>query len=370
MSISRVPFLDPGAGYEELQRELDEAYHRVMDSGRYILGEEVAAFEQEFADSARAPHAVGFGNGLDALTAALVAAGIGPGDEVIVPAQTFIASWLAVSRVGALPVPAEVDEATVTLDTDAVAATIGPRTAAIMPVHLYGHPADMDRLSALARVHGLFMLEDAAQAHGATVNGHPVGSLGDAAAFSFYPSKNLGAFGDAGALTCGTRTLADAARRWANYGSEERYVHDSLGVNSRLDPLQAAFLRVKLRSLDEWNRRRIDVANTYLRELEHVPGLSLPAVRPGVTHVWHLFCVRHAKRDALAAHLFAHGVETLIHYPTPPHLTRAYEPLRLPAGSYPVAERVAATSLSLPIGPHLDQAATARVIEAVASFRA
>jgi dTDP-3-amino-3,4,6-trideoxy-alpha-D-glucose transaminase len=365
----RVPFFDPGAGYRQLRDEIDAAYRRVMDSGWYILGEEVGAFERELAAACEAPHAVGFGNGLDALTAALAAAGIGPGDEVIVPAQTFIASWLAVSRVGATPVPVDVDPDFVTIDPGAVGPAIGPRTVALMPVHLYGLPADMHRVSTLARSHGLFILEDAAQAHGATVDGHPVGSLGDAAAFSFYPSKNLGAFGDAGALACGSADLSAAARRWGNYGSERRYVHDSRGVNSRLDPLQAAFLRVKLKWLSQWNERRSDIASVYRHALAQLPDLRLPAVAPSTTHVWHVFCIRHPERDRLAAHLASQGVETLIHYPTPPHLTRAYADLKLPRGSYPVAEEIAATSLSLPIGPHMGDADVTRVVEAVAGFQ-
>jgi dTDP-4-amino-4,6-dideoxygalactose transaminase len=365
---ARVPFLDPRAGYRELESELDAAYQRVMGSGSYILGAELEAFEAEFAEACGSPHAVGVGNGLEALKLVMRAAGIGPGDEVVVPAQTFIASWLAATEIGATPVPADVDEATLTMDPAAVRAAIGPRTAALMPVHLYGQPADMDPLMELARQHGLFMLEDAAQAHGARLDGRAIGSLGDAAGFSFYPAKNLGAFGDGGAVTCGSSELADSVRRLRNYGSSVRYIHDEVGGNSRLDPLQAAFLRTKLRYLDRWNDRRSELADRYLQNLAGIPGLILPRVRDGARHVWHIFCIRHPERDQLAEHLDAAGVDTLIHYPVVPYLSGAYATLGFKQGAFPVAEQAAATCLSLPIGPHLLDAQADRVIEAVRSY--
>lgn len=364
----RVAFLDPGATYAELHDELDAAYRRVMASGWYIGGVEVEAFERELAALCETAHAVGVGNGLDALALSLRAAGIGPGDEVLVPAQTFVATWLAVSRAGATPVGVDVDPATLCIDPAASRAAVGPRTAALIPVHLHGHPAAMDELAALAARHGLFLLEDAAQAHGARLRGRPAGALGDAAAFSFYPAKNLGAFGDAGAVTCSDDELAQRIRRLGNYGSAERYVHVEAGENSRLDPLQAAFLRVKLGALGRWNARRAAIAGAYLDGLADLAELTLPGVAAGVEPVWHLFCVRHPRRDELAAHLRAAGIETLIHYPVPPHRCEAFASLGLAAGSFPVAEAAAATSLSLPIGPHLDDGDVMRVIEAVRGY--
>jgi len=366
--LAQVPFLDVGAGYRELREDLDAAYQRVMSSGWYVLGAEVARFEDAFASFCAAPSAVGAANGLDALTLALMAAGIGPGDEVVVPAQTFVASWLAVSRAGAVPVPADVDPATVTLDPDAARSVIGPRTAALMPVHLYGHPAAMDELTELARQHGLFVLEDAAQAHGASLNGRRTGTLGDAAAFSFYPGKNLGAFGDGGAVT-GTSELCAVVRSLGNYGSTERYAHDDVrGLNSRLDPLQAALLGVKLNELERWNGRRREVAERYRVALATIPGLTLPCTRDGAVHSWHLFVVRHPERDLLASHLERCGIGTLIHYPTPPHLTPAYRQLGFGRGAFPQAEAAARDCLSLPIGPHLSDQQVARVIDAVLSY--
>jgi dTDP-4-amino-4,6-dideoxygalactose transaminase len=365
----QVPFLEPRAGYLELRDELDAAYQRVMGSGRYILGAELERFEESFAAFCGAPAAVGVANGLDALALALAAAGIGPGDEVIVPAQTFVASWLAVSRVGAVPVPVDVDPATVTLDAHAAAAAVGPRTAALMPVHLYGHPADMDAICELARRHGLFVLEDAAQAHGALLHGRRAGALGDAAGFSFYPGKNLGAFGDGGGVT-GGRELCATVRSLQNYGSTERYAHDDVrGVNSRLDPLQAAFLGVKLTRLERWNARRREIAERYRDALTAAPEIALPCVADGVEPVWHLFVVRHPERDALARFLGERGIGTLVHYPTPPHLTPAYAHLGCGPGAFPEAEAAARTCLSLPIGPHLSDEQVDRVIDAVLSYR-
>ena len=362
-----VSFLDPSAGYRELRDELDAAYERVMASGHYIGGEEVQAFEDEFAHCCGTPYAVGTGNGLDALTLTLRAAGIGDGDEVLVPAQTFIATWLAVTEAGATPIGVDVDPDTLCIDPAATADAIGPRAAAILPVHLHGRLAAMDALSALASRHGLFLLEDAAQAHGARLQDRPAGSLGDAAAFSLYPAKNLGAFGDAGVVTCRDAQLAARVRRLGSYGSAERYVHMEAGVNSRLDPLQAAFLRVKLGALQRWNARRAAIAARYLDGLDATAGLTLPAPA-GADHVWHVFCVRHPRRDELAAWLQRAGIETLIHYPVAPHRSGAFMHLGLGPGSFPVAEAAASTSLSLPIGPHLSDTDADRVIDAVRSY--
>ena len=335
----RVPFLDLHAGYKELREQLDEAYRRVMESGRYILGEEVDVFEQEWAAYCGVKHCVGVGNGLDALHLTLQAMGIGPGDEVIVPSNTYIATWLAVSVSGAVPVPVEPDISTYTLDPARVETALTSRTRAIIPVHLYGLPADMDPIVELARRHGLKILEDAAQAHGATYKGRRCGSLGDAAGFSFYPGKNLGAMGDAGAVTTDSDDIADRVRMLRNYGSRVKYTNEMKGVNSRLDPIQAAFLRVRLPYLDEWNGRRAAGARQYLEELATAGDLVLPAVPAWAGPVWHLFVVRHPKRDEIMKALESAGVDALIHYPIPPHLSHAYRtwnstlgPFRLPSG--------------------------------------
>lgn len=358
-----VPFLDLAAAAAELRADLDAACARVVSSGRYLLGPETAAFEAEFAAYCGAAHCVTVGSGCDALELALRALGVGPGDEVIVPAHTFIGTWLAVSAAGATPVPVEPDERTANIRADAVAAAITPRTRAIMPVHLYGQPADLDAIHAVAARHGLPVVEDAAQAHGARYHGRRVGSGPSAAtAFSFYPGKNLGALGDGGAVVTDDAALADRIRLLRNYGSREKYRHEVRATNSRLDELQAAMLRVKLARLDEWNARRAAVAGRYLAELR---GPALPAVAAGTQPSWHLFVVRSPGRDALRAALAAAGVATLAHYPVPVHLSPAYAGPRWPQGSLPVTERLAATVLSLPIGPHLGPAHVDRVVAAV-----
>jgi dTDP-4-amino-4,6-dideoxygalactose transaminase len=367
VTVREVPFLDVRAGYAELREELDAAYRRVMESGRYILGAELEGFEEEFARCCGARHAVGVANGLDALHLILAAYGVGGGDEVIVPANTFIATWLAVSYAGATPVGAEPDPETCNLDPSAVEAAITPRTKAIMPVHLYGQPADMAALRRIADRHHLLLIEDAAQAQGAAFGGMRAGALGDAAGFSFYPGKNLGAFGDAGAVTTNDDGVADRIRLLRNYGSRVKYEHDACGFNSRLDPLQAAFLRVKLRHLEEWNARRRRIAARYAEGLQGC-GVALPAVHPQADPVWHIYAVRADARDALQAHLAAAGVGTLIHYPIPPHLSPAYASLGLGEGAFPISERLAKTVLSLPIGPHLASADVETVIEQVRSF--
>jgi dTDP-4-amino-4,6-dideoxygalactose transaminase len=366
-----VAFLDVGAGYTELRGELDTALARVLASGWYVGGPEVEAFEAEFARFCDSAHCVGTGNGLDALTIALTAQGIGPGDEVIVPAHTFIATWLAVTRTGATVVPVDVEPEHLLIDPGAVADAITSRTAAIVPVHLSGDPVDPAPLDALSRRHGLFVLGDAAQAHGARFDGRDVGSLGDAAAFSFYPAKNLGAFGDGGAITTDDAALAERARRLRSYGArrDDRYRFDEPGVNSRLDPLQAAALRVKLSALGDWNGRRRRHADAYLKELEGTPDVTLPArASTGACHVYHLFCVRHPDRDRLAAHLAARAIATQIHYPEPPHLSGAFADLGFARGSFPVTEAACATLLSLPIGPHLSDAARELVVAGVRSW--
>ncbi len=359
-----VPFLDLHAAYLELKGELDAAVAHVMDSGWYLLGRELEAFEQEFASYTGTRHCIGVGNGLDALRLSLEARGIGPGDEVIVPSNTYIATWLAVSQVGATVVPVEPDEQTYNIDPARIEAAITERTRAILPVHLYGQPADMNPILALARHHGLFVLEDAAQAQGARYRGQAVGGLGDAAAWSFYPGKNLGAFGDAGAITTNDDALAARLRKLRNYGSAVKYVHELPGGNSRMDELQAATLRVKLRHLDEWNRRRAAIAQEYTARLLGT-GLVLPEVLPGAEPVWHLYVVRSPDRDALQAQLSEAGIQTLIHYPTPPHLQGAYRNLGWLEGRFPISERIHREVLSLPVGPQMNEVQVQVVVEAV-----
>jgi len=348
-----VPFLDFVGPYAELKAELDAAYFRFMRSAWYVLGREVEAFEQEFATYCGVKHCVGVGNGLDALHLILRAYGIGAGDEVIVPSNTYIATWLAVSYSGAVPVPVESDPQTFNLDPDRIEAAITRRTKAIIPVHLYGQPADMDPINGIARKHGLKVIEDNAQAQGARYKGRRTGSLGDAAGTSFYPGKNLGAFGDGGAITTNDAALDDRVRTLRNYGSKKKYYNEVKGFNSRLDELQAAFLRVKLKKLDEWNDRRRRLAALYLTELGGAENLTLPFVPEWAEPAWHLFVVRHPKRDALQQKLAAAGIGTLIHYPVPPHLSGAYAADKRLRGHLPIAEALSHTVLSLPMGPHL-----------------
>ena len=360
----RVPFLDLQAAYLELKAEIDDAVRRVLDSGWYILGPEVEAFEREFAIYCEAEHAVGVANGLDALHLALRAMVAGPGDEVIVPSNTYIATWLAVSHAGATPVPVEPVEETYNLDPLRIEAAITPRTKVILPVHLYGQPADLDPILEIAHRRGLRVLEDAAQAHGARYKSRRIGSHGDAVAWSFYPGKNLGALGDGGAVTTNDPEIADRIRVLRNYGSQVKYVNEAQGFNSRLDPLQAAILRVKLRHLEEWNTRRKAIAVQYLEGLAGA-GLALSHVPSWADPSWHLFVVRHPRRDTLQRRLAEAGIGTLIHYPTPPHKQRAYAGAGFKAGAFPLASRIADEVLSLPMGPHLIAGQVAAAIAAV-----
>ena len=360
----KISFLDLKAAYIELKPELDKAYARVLDSGWYMLGQEVTAFENEFATYCGSRHCIGVGNGLDALHLILRAMEIGEGDEVIVPANTYIATWLAVTYSGARPVPVEPYGDSYNLDPRRIAAAVTPRTKAIMAVHLYGEAADMDGINSVARRFGLKVIEDSAQAHGARYGGRKAGNLGDAAGFSFYPGKNLGAFGDGGAVTTSDDTLADRIRLLRNYGSRIKYHNEVKGVNSRLDELQAAFLRVKLTRLDEWNQRRQEQATLYLQGLQDCDQLILPN-NSGTAQVWHLFVVRYSQRDALQRKLAAAGIETLIHYPIPSHLSNAYSKEDYSLQSFPLTERNADTVLSLPIGPHLEHQQLLQIIEQV-----
>ena len=355
-----VPFLDLRASYLELKPEIDAAVARVLDSGWYILGPEVEAFEQEYADYCQARHCVGLADGLDALHLGLKVLGVGPGDEVIVPSNTYIATWLAVSQCGAVPVPVEPDELTYNINPALIEQAISPRTKVILPVHLYGQPADMDPILAIAKKHGLYVLEDGAQAHGAEYKGKRIGAHGDIVTWSFYPGKNLGALGDGGAITTDNADLADKIRVLRNYGSRVKYVNEVQGVNSRLDPIQAAVLRVKLKHLNDWNARRADLAGQYLQGLQGA-DLDLPFVPEWAKPCWHLFVVRSRQRDALQKHLEQNGVGSLIHYPIPPHKQQAYADMAFAADAFPLANAMADEVLSLPMGTHLSMGQVAAV---------
>ena len=362
----KVPFLDLRAAYAEIGTEMDAAYQRVAASGWYLMGAELEEFEAEFAGYCGARYCAGVGSGLDAITLILRALGVREGDEVIVPSHTFIATWLAVSSVGARPVPAECDLRTYNLDPAAFEAAITPQTAAVMPVHLYGQPADMAAIGDIAARHGLPVVEDASQAHGARYRGQRVGTFSAAAAFSLNPVKNLGAWGNAGAVVTNDAALAEKVRLLRNYGYRVKYQHEIMGTNSRLDEIQAAILRVKLRHLEVWNARRQALAARYTSALSALTAqtdLVLPHVPDWAEPVWHQFVVRLADRAAVQERLRAAGVDTLIHYPVPPHLTPAFRDAGWRPGDFPVAERIAAEVLSLPLNPHLPDAAATLVVE-------
>ncbi len=360
-----IPFLDMKSVYAELKTELDAAYARVMESGWYVLGKEVEAFEAEYAAFCGTRHCVGLGNGLEALELVLRAWNVGAGDEVIVPSNTYIATWLAVSAVGAKVVPVEPTAHGPNIDPERLAGAITPRTRAIMPVHLYGEPADMDAIMALADRHGLKVVEDVAQAQGSKVRGRRAGSIGQAGAHSFFPTKNIGAFGDGGAVTTDDPAVADRLRALRNYGSKVKYVNIERGFNSRLDEMQAAFLRVKLKHLDRWNEQRRLIAARYDDNLSGIPDLGLPRVPQWAEPVWHLYVVRTPRRAELMKALERAGIGSLIHYPFPPHLQEAYADLGLPKGAFPLAETLAETVLSLPMGPHMKPEAVDEVAKVV-----
>lgn len=348
-----IPFLDLGAAYKELQVQIDTAVKRVLESGQYILGQEVEAFEAEWADYCGANYAVGVANGLDALTLALRSLDVGPGDEVIVPSNTYIATWLAVTAVGAKPVPVEPNLLTNNIEAVQIEGAISKHTRAIIPVHLYGQPVDLDPIISLAKKYNLYVIEDSAQSHGAKYKGKRIGSHGDIVCWSFYPGKNLGAMGDAGGITTNNAVLANRIKTLRNYGSEQKYSNIELGVNSRIDPIQAAILRAKLPFLDSWTNRRKAIAHCYLAHLQGT-NLILPVIPEWADPAWHLFVVRSKNRNELQKKLQDLGISTLIHYPIPPHRQIAYKSLGAAAGNYPVADQLAEEVLSLPIGPHLD----------------
>jgi len=359
-----IPFLDLHSLNLRNRKDFHLALDRVLDKGSLILGSELEQFEIEFAAFCNSKYSVGVGNGLDAIHLILRAYGIGPGDEVLVPSNTYIATWLAVTYAGATPVPVEPDEHTYNINPENIVASITPRTKAIIPVHLYGLPADMDAINNVAAQNGLKVIEDAAQAHGGRYFGRRVGALGDAAAFSFYPGKNLGALGDGGAINTKDHMLSKSIRMLRNYGSQEKYFNEVKGFNSRLDELQAAFLRIKLRSLDSDNQRRHTIAQYYLNEFTGIDAV-LPTTPSGYESAWHLFVIRVVNRSKVQENLRKKGVDTLIHYPTPPHLQKAYKDLNWSMGSLPVTERIHKEVLSLPIGPTMANKDIEAVINAV-----
>jgi dTDP-4-amino-4,6-dideoxygalactose transaminase len=370
--MNKIPFLNLYDSYIELKSELDDAISRVLNSGWYILGTEVEMFEEEWAAYCNARYSVSVANGLDALHLALKALGVGKNDEVIVPSNTYIATWLAVSQCGAIPVPVEPDPGTQNMDVRLIEKAITPRTKVILPVHLYGQPADMDPIIALAQKNGLRILEDAAQAHGAKYKGKRIGGHGDIVAWSFYPGKNLGAFGDGGAITTNDPALADQIKVLRNYGSRIKYINEIQGYNSRLDPIQAAVLRVKIKYLNEWNNRRSLIAQRYCQKLSSLQVNSfsdqtfiLPFVPEWSEPAWHLFTIRTNNRQQLQEGLSAEGIGHMIHYPIPPHLQSAYQILNFKKGDFPLAEKIAEETISIPIGPSQSLIDTDQVIDSI-----
>lgn len=363
----KIPFNSFETMHSELQAEIAAAINAVVKSNWFILGEQKSAFEEEFAQFCGRKYCVGVGNGLDALHLLLRAYGIGPDDEVIVPSNTYIATALAATYAGAMPVFVEPRLETYLIDPALIRGKITAKTKAIMPVHLYGQAADMNEINAIAKEYGLVVIEDAAQAHGALYKGKRAGNLGDAAAFSFFPSKNLGAMGDAGAVVTDDKEIADKVRALSNYGSEKKYYNMYTGFNSRLDEMQAAILRVKLKQLDRWNAYRQKVAEKYLAGICH-ESVQKPIVCDDRDHVWHIFPVRTAERDVLQRYLLEHGIETLVHYPIPMHLQEAYWELNMPKGSLPLAEEISETELSLPMFYGITEEQVEYVIETVNRF--
>jgi dTDP-4-amino-4,6-dideoxygalactose transaminase len=368
--MNPIPFLDLSTIHDAMREELNEAFNRVMNSGVYVLGPELEAFEREFADYCEAEHAVGLGNGLDALRIGLKALGVRPGDEVIVPSHTFIATWLAVTECKATPVPVEPEEGSFTISANAIEKAITPRTRVIIPVHLYGQPSDLDPILSLASSYGIKVLEDAAQAHGARYKGRRIGSHGDLVAWSFYPGKNLGAFGDGGALTTNDSELAKSIRMLRNYGSQQKYEHEIEGYNSRLDPIQAALLRVKLPYLDSWNNQRKEIANIYLESFFKLSeyGLRVPSIPVWADPVWHLFVIQISKRDRFQKFMSDSGITTLIHYPKPPHFQNTYVSLGYSKGAFQIAEKYSQEVISLPIYPGLTKKDAQHIINKVTQF--
>ncbi len=366
--MDAISFVDLNAQYQTIKGEIDAAIQEVLSHSNFILGSQVEEFEQQFARFVGAAHSIGVSSGVDALRLALMALDIQPGDEVILPANTFIATALAVSAVGGVPVLVDCDPHTYEIDPVLIEAAITRRTRVLMPVHLTGQAADMDPILELARRRSLRVVEDAAQAHGTLYKGRPCGSIGDVACFSFYPGKNLGAYGDAGAVTTNDAALAERLRRLRNYGQRAKYDHVEKGLNARLDTLQAAVLSVKLRYLPQWNQARVAHAERYEELLTNVGDLAFQKVAPYSTHIYHLYIVETAQRDALQKHLASRGIQTVIHYPTPIHLQPAYAELGYARGRFPVAEQLAGRILSLPMYPELRPEQIARVAGSIKEF--
>jgi len=366
--IQPIPFVDLRGQYRSIRHEVDPAIQAIVDQTAFIGGKAVSDFEAAFAALCAIRHCVGVGNGTDALYLAMRALGLGPGDEVITVSHTFIATAEGISLTGATPVFVDIDAETYLMDANALEGAVSPRTKAIVAVHLYGQPVDMTPVMAVAKRHGLKVIEDAAQAHGARDLGARVGGLGDVACFSFYPGKNLGAYGDGGAVVTGDTQLAERIRMLANHGRRDKYLHEMEGVNSRLDALQAAVLGVKLRYLDSWNEARRNVAMAYREALAGVPGVVLPQVRAGAEPVWHLFVIQAPDRDGLRSHLTNQGIGSGVHYPVPLHRQPAYEARQIPLGRLPATEFVSERILSLPIFPELSNEAVARIASAVADY--
>jgi len=367
-SNMKIPFLNLAPMHDEIRAEMQKAFEKVYDGCWYIMGEELKRFEKEYASFSGSNYAIGVSNGLDALYLSLKALGIGESDEVIVPSNTYIASLLAVTYSGALPVPVEPDPGTYLINPSKIEPAITSRTKAIMPVHLYGQCCEMDIVMKIADLHHLSVVEDNAQAHGAAFNGKLTGSWGDVNGTSFYPGKNLGALGDGGAVTTDNFDLAEKIRILRNYGSREKYYNEVAGHNMRLDELQAAFLSVKLLKLSQWTKVRQSIAKSYYDLLESVGDLVLPSVHRNASHVYHLFVIRSAFRDELQKHLSVHGIGTLIHYPVPPHLQKAYTSLGYQKGDFPIAEELSETSLSLPLWPGMQSSEIEHVANAIRQF--
>ena len=363
-----IPFLDLKATYLECKNEIDEAIKRVLDSGYYILGDEVSAFEEKYAEYCDSKTCVGVGNGLDAITLSLKSLGISEDDEIIVPSNTYIATWLAVTHCGAKIVPVEPDMSSYNIDPELIEQAITSKTKAILAVHLYGQPAEIDTIIDIAKRYNLFLIEDAAQAHGATYKGKKIGSHGDIVTWSFYPGKNLGAFGDGGAITTNNLDLANKIRAYRNYGSHKKYFNDYIGLNSRLDPMQATILNVKLKKLDEWNARRAKIAERYSNLLD-VNLYSTPKINKNANSAWHLYELRTKSRDSLIKHLQDKNISTLIHYPVPPHLQNAYKFLNFKKGRFKKAEILSKELISIPIGPHLSEEDQNYIIESLNNFK-
>jgi dTDP-4-amino-4,6-dideoxygalactose transaminase len=360
--MTTVPFVDLHAQHRSLEKEINAALSRVLSTCDFILGAEVETFEKEFAAFVGAQHGIGVGSGLDALQLSLRAAGIGGGDEVVLPANTFIATALAVSAVGAKPVLVDVDEATFNIDPRLIERALTPRTKAIIPVHLYGQSSDMDEIMAIAKAHGLVIIEDACQSHGATYKGRVTGTMGLTGCYSFYPAKNLGACGDGGMIVTNDAALAAKLRMLRHYGQKDKYHHLVRGTNSRIDTIQAAILRVKLKHLVRWNKLRAQHAERYSRLLAGVDGIRVPAVVADRTHVFHLYVIRVSNRDQVQDRLAGHGIQTGIHYPVPIHLHEAYADIGGKPGDFPVAERLSGEILSLPMFPELTAAQMDRLV--------